>query len=158
MKALTVLQPWASLIARGLKPYEFRGWLPPRALIGQRIAIHAGARKVDKAEVRALILRLKGKNPAAACLKPEALEFLQKAQSGYGYLPLSHILCTAILGEPKSGDLCAAEFGAGAATSDLFGPFNRGWPLTDIEAAPPGPPVRGAQGFWNAPKLWNAAA
>ena len=48
MKALTIWQPWASLIAMGAKPYEFRGWKPPKSLIGQRLAIHAGARPVKK--------------------------------------------------------------------------------------------------------------
>jgi hypothetical protein len=42
MKAITVWQPWASLIAIGAKPYEFRGWQPPRAIIGQRITEDSG--------------------------------------------------------------------------------------------------------------------
>lgn len=42
MKTLTVKQPWASLIASGRKRVENRSWRPPAALIGQRIAIHAG--------------------------------------------------------------------------------------------------------------------
>ena len=49
MKALTIWQPWASLIIAGAKPFEFRGWRPPASLIGQRIVIHAAARKIDKA-------------------------------------------------------------------------------------------------------------
>ena len=48
MKALTIWQPWASLIMAGAKPWEWRGWAPPRSLVGQRIAIHAGARKVGR--------------------------------------------------------------------------------------------------------------
>ena len=51
MKALTIWQPWASLIMAGAKPYEFRGWRAPRSIIGQRIVIHAAARKVDRVEV-----------------------------------------------------------------------------------------------------------
>lgn len=43
MRALTVKQPWASLIASGVKRIENRSWRPPAALVGQRIAIHAGA-------------------------------------------------------------------------------------------------------------------
>lgn len=43
MRALTCKQPWASLIASGRKTIENRTWAPPAALIGQRIAIHAGA-------------------------------------------------------------------------------------------------------------------
>ena len=41
MKALTLTQPWASLVACGAKRIETRSWAPPAALIGQRIAIHA---------------------------------------------------------------------------------------------------------------------
>ncbi|MHB8272006.1 ASCH domain-containing protein [Bradyrhizobium sp.] len=47
MKAISLWQPWASLIACGAKPFETRHWAPPRELIGQTIAIHA-AKKVDK--------------------------------------------------------------------------------------------------------------
>lgn len=47
MKAISLWQPWASLIACGAKPYETRSWAPPRSMIGQPIAIHA-AKKVDR--------------------------------------------------------------------------------------------------------------
>ena len=44
MKALTVWQPWASLLMMpNVKRYETRGWMPYRAMIGQRVAIHAAA-------------------------------------------------------------------------------------------------------------------
>jgi hypothetical protein len=49
--ALTLWQPWASLIARGLKRYETRSWAPPASLIGQRLAIHAGTHKTTTGEV-----------------------------------------------------------------------------------------------------------
>ena len=42
MKALTIRQPWATLIALGVKTIETRSWRAPKALIGQRVAIHAG--------------------------------------------------------------------------------------------------------------------
>ncbi len=41
MKALSVKQPYASLIAIGAKIREFRTWAPPAALLGTRIAIVA---------------------------------------------------------------------------------------------------------------------
>ena len=41
MKAISLWQPWASLIAIGAKSIETRSWPAPRALIGDRIAIHA---------------------------------------------------------------------------------------------------------------------
>lgn len=44
MKAITLWQPWASAIALGYKTIETRSWSAPKALIGQRIAIHAAQR------------------------------------------------------------------------------------------------------------------
>lgn len=44
MKVLTVRQPWAGLVARGIKDVENRVW-PPHGrdlLVGQRFGIHAG--------------------------------------------------------------------------------------------------------------------
>ena len=38
--AITILQPWATLILRGYKTYETRTWKPPRKFLGQRIALH----------------------------------------------------------------------------------------------------------------------
>jgi hypothetical protein len=42
MRALSVLQPWASLIIHGTKNIENRTWVCPPAVIGQTIAIHTG--------------------------------------------------------------------------------------------------------------------
>ena len=47
MKALTIRQPWAQLIALGVKTIETRSWRAPKALIGQTIAIHAGLAKPE---------------------------------------------------------------------------------------------------------------
>ncbi|MFA4945892.1 MAG: hypothetical protein WC789_14490 [Lentisphaeria bacterium] len=42
MKALTIHQPYAGLVALGHKPEENRGRRPPQSIIGVRSAIHAG--------------------------------------------------------------------------------------------------------------------
>jgi hypothetical protein len=52
MKALTLIQPWAWAICHAGKRIENRDWRPPRALWGQRIAIHAGKSLDDDACVR----------------------------------------------------------------------------------------------------------
>lgn len=159
MKALTVWQPWASLIAIGAKPYEFRTWRPPPAIIGQRIAIHAGARPVRASEVRRLVAALRGEGEAVnPCLRPEALQLLESLIAGFDkspdtlfatpaatLAPLSHVLCTAVVGPPKRGDLVAQEFGFDVDEEDGF---NWGWPMLDIEPLTPPMPVRGAQGLW----------
>lgn len=60
LRVLTIWQPWASLITMGAKPYEFRKWdyrERERALVGQRIAIHAGVREAKLDEVEDVIGR-----------------------------------------------------------------------------------------------------
>ena len=63
MRALTLYQPWATLIAELLKQFETRTWRPQDARVGERIAIHAG--KVTDAWARAapLITRSLGTEP-----------------------------------------------------------------------------------------------
>ena len=41
MKAISIKQPWASLIAHGIKDIENRTWKCPQKYIGQRVLIHA---------------------------------------------------------------------------------------------------------------------
>lgn len=47
MKAITIRQPWASLIVHGIKDVENRSWTCPKKYIGKRILIHAST-KSDK--------------------------------------------------------------------------------------------------------------
>ncbi len=146
MKALTIWQPWASLIAAGAKPYEFRGWRPPRSIIGQRIAIHAGARKQQQSEVSYLAFRCSTAERASrsAIIPDKALPVLERWRD----LPMSAIVCTAILGEPVDGATAAESMGAALNDSEREGTFNWGWPLTDI-IPEPAIPARGRQGFWD---------
>lgn len=159
MKALTIWQPWASLIIAGAKPYEFRGWKLPASMIGQRIVIHAAARKSDPTATMGLFNTLIewdyddiGRELAAeTCLIPEkAIPVLRRALAGD--LPQSAGLGTAVLGEPRLGTEVATEFGVPRANdSDRDQHANWAWPLTDIDPWPTPIPMRGAQGFWNWP-------
>ena len=49
MKAVTLYQPWASMLLAmpNTKTHETRSWAPPRSLVGQTLAIHAGKRPID---------------------------------------------------------------------------------------------------------------
>jgi len=150
MKALTVWQPWTSLIMAGAKPYEFRGWSPPPAMVGQRIVLHAGARPVRKAEVAELIQRLRGGLRSRTGLLPEvALPLLERWLEEPTLLPLASGLGTAVLGQARSA---RAFFGNDSANdSDRDEHFNLAWPLTDVRAFAHPIPCRGAQGFWTWP-------
>jgi hypothetical protein len=167
MKALTIYQPWASLIMAGAKPYEFRGWSPRErggayaALIGQRIVIHASVRRIDRRECLDLIRKiwLGGEAAAATCLhRDKAMPILDKAIgdyltfAGHGNLPWGVGLGTVVLGEPRSGYDVAAEFGLPRVNdSDRDAHANYGWPMLDIEVWDQPIEMRGLQGFWNWP-------
>ena len=47
MNALTLHQPWAGLLAAGVKTIETRSWAAPQSAIGQQMAIHASKRKFN---------------------------------------------------------------------------------------------------------------
>lgn len=148
--AITVWQPWAALIVLGAKPYEFRGWPAPARLRGQRIAIHAGARPMRTAELFDLRLRLQSDEAWSTCLRPEiALPFLDRCLADPRAIPLSHVLGTAILGQPVPAWEIVGEFGAVLNDSDRAAHSNWAWPLTDIVPAEPPVPAKGAQGFWH---------
>lgn len=48
MKAISIKQPWASLIIEGIKDIENRTWPCPKKHIGKRVLIHASARHIKK--------------------------------------------------------------------------------------------------------------
>lgn len=150
LPAITLWQPWATLVAEGLKPFEFRHWPAPARYVHRRIAIHAGARAVRKDEVRDLLLRLHSSYWRETGLERDlSIKLLEPVLLAPGRLPLSTVLCTAILGEPIRDVALTERLGTHAVNdSDRDEHSNWGWPLTDIERLQPFVPARGAQGFW----------
>lgn len=147
LTVLTVWQPWATLIAIGAKPYEFRSWRPPSWLVGQRMAIHAGARPVKITEVRALLVRLHSNDWAKTGLKREpAIKLLEGLKAGNS-LVHSAILCSARVGDPVSGFDAVTGMGAVINDSDRDQHANWGWPMLDVEEMLH-LNVSGKQGLW----------
>lgn len=150
LPAITIWQPWASLIAAGAKPFEWRGWPAPRSMVGRRIAIHAGARKVKREEIADLLLSMEREGSAGTSLDVAiAAPLLHRWHTSPGMLPLSSVLCVATLGEPVTAREYARRHSATAADSGRIDHTKWGWPLTDIEVLQPFLPAKGAQGFWN---------
>jgi hypothetical protein len=149
--ALTVWQPWATLIAIGAKPFEFRRWAAPRAYWNKRIAIHAGARPVKPAEIVDLLYRLQQGNLETGLDPDKAIPLLEQVRQAPKMLPLSHVLATAVLGKPLNPEEARARF---APDSDRGEHHNHAWPLTDIRPLEPPQPASGLQGFW----LWRTAS
>lgn len=156
MKALTIWQPWATLLIEGCKPFEFRrrNYSPvPRPLIGQRIVLHAATRVPERSE-----LRLLAEEPArliASCGvipgAPDSDAQLAKARdivtAAWRYeleLPLGAGIGSAILGAPvKAIDLYANRLDPEAIDPDV-------WAIPMLEPEIWERPLAavGAQGFW----------
>ncbi len=134
MKALTVWQPWASLIADGLKPVENRDWRR-EFLIGQRIAIHAGKR-FDEAAAMAL-----------AGLPHPVPHVVLKSKGIRGA-----IVCTAVVDRYVSRVNIEVADVLDPPLRSLFMWFSGpvGWVLRDVRAVGP-IRCRGAQGLWDVP-------
>lgn len=162
MKALSLWQPWASLIAHGIKTIETRSWPPPKSLIGQRIAIHA-AKRWTRAE-------------RDLCLTHEFREVLEPLRSNLGglvfyenalplILPRGVVVCTAVLKDSWMVNVHDDHDGARVATShfeihapvrtapiDQWGDFAPGrwlWFLDDIQTFSEPIAVRGRQGIFD---------
>lgn len=162
MKALTVWQPWATLIIAGAKPYEFRSWPAPAWLVGQPMVVHSAARKIDWREVHQLVRLLEagGRYAARTCLVPElALPVLRAGMDDPETLPLAAGLGTAIVGQARNGIEIAREMGALMVNdSDRDDHANWGWPMTGIERWEKPFSMKGAQGLWNWPEAKDWAA
>lgn len=180
MKAISLWQPWASLIACGAKPYETRGWAPPRGLIGQTIAIHA-AKKIDKGAAQMAEELLCGQHPEGGFDLARALSAtFEDAPDdmlgifGQAAFPIGCIVATARLdaafqlGEAAEGTARPAARVARRITSrvmpdcftvrtDDFGDYAPGrwaWLLRDVKALNPPIAMKGAQGFFDLPQGW----
>ncbi|MGI2294153.1 ASCH domain-containing protein [Paenibacillus sp. GXUN7292] len=143
MKAITIHQPWATLIAIGAKRFETRGW--PARYRGT-IAIHA-AKRIDR--------------EACEC------EPIKSALAEHGYtadnLPTGAVVATANLHDCKSeveraGNRARLAGAHGDVWIDTnsneyyFGWFGIGryaWELTNVQQLLEPIPAKGQQGLWN---------
>ena len=123
LPALTLWQPWASLIAVGLKPYETRDRRPPRSLLGARIAIHAALRR-----------------PAFGEITPE-INFAMARATGdrlwFEKIPYGAVICTAMLTDASP---------ATTVHADAFGDYSPGrwaWKLERVSRIDPPVPAKG---------------
>lgn len=149
MYAITLHQPWATLIALGIKTVETRSWPAPERLLGQVIAVHAGKRTVrrpgDCIEQK-LRVRL-GEDwirtiPAGAVLTTGTLAGMARVE--YVDPMTGHAVHD---GRTEMG--CAV--GVGRTLIDPWGDFSSGrwlWFLDDMEVLPEPVPAVGHQGFW----------
>ena len=134
--ALSVWQPWASLIVAGLKEYETRHWLTKYR---GRLAIHAtlGTDREPQAECRE-------KWPFPGLLGQMGYEDL-------GQLPTGAVVGVVRLVEIRPGVMVWDELGPVERALGNFGMHRWAWRLEDpVQFAAP-IPARGGQGLW----MWD---
>lgn len=171
MKVLSLHQPWATLVALGVKTIETRSWPAPDSVIGQRIAIHA-AKRFDRdgweAQLPGLSL------PGLAAAEWLLLASPKIAQRGVVVATAVVTDCIPILVDND------ARLVSGATGTDNFGVFQRydvlwldragpdgnldithqltfgdftpgrwAWLLDDVQPLDPPQPARGRQRLWN---------
>ena len=145
MKALTLYQPWASLIVAGLKTVETRNWPPPDSVLGQRIAIHIGTARVRvDPELQRSIASSLGRNWSRNL--PRGTVVATAVVSGRFY-----VLDT----EPDCSLRCAGTGrDPGVIRPDPYGDFRRGrwlWTLEEVCPVKPPLPARGSHKLWELP-------
>lgn len=126
MKALTLWQPWASLVADGRKKIDTRSWAPPQTLVPENLfAIHAGG----------------------AIIKPE---FARQ----FGYLPLrlprGAVLC--IVRFVEAFRFTAENVARISVEERAYGDFTPGrwgWRMELVHNFDPPIPARGSRRLWN---------
>jgi len=124
--ALTVWQPWAALIVEGPKDVENRRKHPPRFLLGQTIAIHAGKTFDDAAEAFARSIWPRGGHyPRLSTLEARG----------------------AIVGVATIADVCPP----GQSCGDWHVPEQFGLMLANRRALQTPVPCRGMPGYWLMP-------
>lgn len=172
MKALTIWQPWASLLACGAKQYETRSWATSYR---GPIAIHAAAIKVPQALKKFFpqweldghsdyLNRMKFLDTMA---KSFGVDITEEFMDALNELPTGSVIATANLvgchgiGTIETKGICT-EFGylggRNVATwypitekERLLGDWSLGryaWEFTDMKQIVP-IPAKGKQGLWN---------
>ena len=139
--ALTLHQPWATLIALGIKTIETRSWPPPRAIIGRRLAIHAG-RTIDP-------------NPGGAVVAALRAHY---GRGWPGAIPKGAVVACATVKAARQVAGADARRPRYVRTKegpvlpvDPYGDFSVGrwlWLLDDVAPLEPPAPASGRQRIW----------
>ncbi len=134
MKALSIWQPWASLIIAGHKKIETRFWSAPYRIRGQRIAI--ASTKSMRSEQR----RAAEEEAFQQHFKATGLPALDK-------LPMGCVLGTAIVASCRAMDPEFLEcLDDQEEAFGIYAPDRFAWFLEDPQPLQKPVPVRGAQG------------
>jgi activating signal cointegrator 1 len=140
MKVISIIQPWASLIALGEKRFETRSWATKYS---GELAIHA-SQKIDR----------------AACKRMPTLQILNEhGIVRFDDLPTGMIIATCRLSdcikviESREGSAVLEDMHLVSGNEYAFGDYSAGryaWGIMDVQQVVP-IPAKGRLGLWEYP-------
>lgn len=135
MKTISVRQPFASLLMSGVKKYETRSWPCPKALQGQRIALHA-SKGYDLADEE-MAMNLMGYPPAAAVISQ--------------HMPLGAVLGIVVVTACYRTHEVTPHLTPMERALGDFRPGRAAWAIRVVDVFKIPVPAKGQLGFWE----WN---
>ena len=149
MYAITLHQPWASLIALGIKTVETRSWSPPVRLLEQNIAIHAAKLVVREPgpAIDAAMAERVGEDWRSVI--PAGMVVATATLAGLAKVELVNLVESRATHEPGTEAGCVV--GTGESRIDPWGDFSPGrwlWFLTNVKPLSEPVPAIGRQTFW----------
>ena len=150
MYAITLHQPWATLITLGVKTVETRSWPAPERLLGQTFAIHAGKRLVRRpgGRIERELRDRVGRDwlrtiPAGAVVTTATMAGVARVEC------VDPMTGHAV---HEAGTEMGCAVGRGRTPVDPWGDFSAGrwlWFLTDVVTLSVPIPAVGHQSFWH---------
>lgn len=146
MKAITLTQPYASLVAGGFKEVETRSW---RTRYTGPLVIHAGVKFPP--EYQALC----SKPPFHECLPDDALEVLPR---GAALCVVELLGCVPIVGyDGRWMERVTFALGHPMQFREMaYGNYGQGrwaWPMRLLKVFRPPVQMQGAMGLWDCPGI-----
>lgn len=139
MKALTLIQPWATLVTIGAKRVETRSW---KTNYRGALAIHAGKTRFATA------LNLAWKEPFRSAMAPVYLP--EGGAGGYVYW-FGAVVAVCRLTKCRIIDSAFEKPPEPEASFGNYSPGRYAWFLDDVVKVDPPIPAKGAQGLWGLP-------
>ena len=145
MRAITIKQPWASLIVEGIKDIENRTWPCPKKYIGKRVLIHASQKPLRPVKLFNSMQKdvIKRAGLWETCVFPECGSIIGSVE--IVDCVINH---PSIWAEKTDEPL---EYYTGEEEFSCYPTYN--WVLTNPIKFPKPIPAKGKLGFWESDLL-----
>lgn len=151
MRALSIHQPYASLIIKNMKLHETRSWRPHEDMIGETIAIHAS--KTRKTLDKFFSEKEQDTGSMSRCIALMRIEDLYVTHRPFGaIIGTARISDVIACGGPNTHRISVLEKTLGDWSQGNFA-----WKLSHVYPIQP-IPWKGQQGWFNVPDDIIAAA